>query len=419
MDTDIAVIGGGGAGIAAARRLHETGRAYVLIEARDRLGGRAWTVMAEGEPVDLGCGWLHSAEGNPWAKVAEAQGRTLDRSPPPWQRPHAGLALTQEEHRAFQRAAGEYFGRISEAARQPHDVAAADLLERDNRWNGLIRSVLSYISGGDAEQVSVRDLENYEDTEVNWRVVPGLGAAIAQHGAGLNVLLEAAVTRVDHSNKRLTIETTRGAISCDKMIVTLPTNVIAENEKLFSPALPDKSEAAAGLPLGLADKLYLALDNADEFTRDTRLFGRIDRITGSYSLRAYGRPQIECYYGASLAAELERGGDETFFACAREDLTRHLGSDFAKRIRPLAVHRWGADLFARGSYSFALPGKAECRQILADPVDGRIFFAGEACSTHDYSTAHGAYRTGVTAAEQALAAKVEPSLRAKRNNPEF
>jgi monoamine oxidase len=402
MQTDIVVIGGGAAGIAAARRLHDAGRAYALVEARARLGGRAWTVQAEGEPLDLGCGWLHSAELNPWAAIAEAQGRRLDRSPAPWQRPHPGLALSKEEYRAFQRAAGEFFARAAEAARGPRDIAASDLLESGGRWNGLIRSVLSFISGADAEDVSVRDLENYADTEVNWRVEDGLGTAIAAYGEGLNVKFEAPVTRVDHSGKQLRIATAKGEIVCDKVIVTLPTNVIAETGGLFHPALPEKIEAAVVLQLGLADKLYLALDNADEFARDTRLFGRTDAMTGSYTLHAFGRPLIECYYGASLATDLERGGDDAFFACAREDLTRHLGADFAKRIRMLGVHRWSADPFARGSYSSALPGKAECRAALAAPVEGRIFFAGEACSVHDYSTAHGAYRTGVAAAELAL-----------------
>jgi monoamine oxidase len=281
------------------------------------------------------------------------------------------------------------------------DVPASDAFEPASPWNGIIRSVLAYISGADAERLSAQDFERYEDSGVNWRVVEGLGAAIAAHGDGLHAVFGCEVTRIDHSGKRLRIETSKGPIVCDKVILTLPTNVIAETESLFSPALPDKAEAAAGLPLGLADKLYLALDNAEEFARDTRVFGRTDGMTGSYTLHAFGKPQIECYYGASLAAELERGGDEAFLACAREDLVRHLGANFAKRIRLLAVHRWGADPFARGSYSAALPGKAECREILTAPVEDRIFFAGEACSASDFSTAHGAYRTGVSAAELA------------------
>jgi monoamine oxidase len=82
-----------------------------------------------------------------------------------------------------------------------------------------------------------------------------------------------------------------------------------------------------------------------------------------------------------------------------------LGSDFARRVKPLQLYRWGSDPFARGSYSYALPGQAECRGALAAAVDDRLFFAGEACSQHDYSTAHGAYLTGVAAAEQVIAAR--------------
>jgi monoamine oxidase len=66
------------------------------------------------------------------------------------------------------------------------------------------------------------------------------------------------------------------------------------------------------------------------------------------------------------------------------------------------LHRWGADPFARGSYSYALPEEADKRAVLAAPVDDRLFFAGEACSSHDFSTAHGAYRTGIAAADAIL-----------------
>ena len=71
----------------------------------------------------------------------------------------------------------------------------------------------------------------------------------------------------------------------------------------------------------------------------------------------------------------------------------------------IAIHRWGADPFSRGAYSYALPGKAGCRAQLAEAVDDRLFFAGEACSKNDFSTAHGGYLTGVAAAEQAIAAR--------------
>jgi monoamine oxidase len=159
------------------------------------------------------------------------------------------------------------------------------------------------------------------------------------------------------------------------------------------------------LPLGLADKLFLSLSDAGEFAGESRLFGRSDRTgIATYHMRPFGRPLIEAYFGGRLAASLEADGDGAFFDFARTDLVGLLGSDFARRIEPIHVHRWKADPFARGSYSYAVPGRAGCRAALAAPVDDRLFFAGEACSRHDYSTAHGASLTGIAAAEQAIAA---------------
>jgi monoamine oxidase len=188
--------------------------------------------------------------------------------------------------------------------------------------------------------------------------------------------------------------------------VTLPSAVIAANEVLFAPALPEKTRAARGLPLGLADKLFLSLERAEEFERDSRMIGRTDRTaTATYHFRPFGRPMIEVYFGGSNAAGLEAGGERAFFDFAAAELVGLLGSGFAARVRPLAMHRWGQDPFALGSYSYALPGSADCRAELASPVDDRLFFAGEACSLHDFSTAHGGYLTGMAAADAVLATR--------------
>jgi len=214
------------------------------------------------------------------------------------------------------------------------------------------------------------------------------------------------VRQIDHSGRRLRIDTAKGNITADQAIVTLPSALIADKEFLFAPVLPAKVEAARGLPLGLADKAFLAFDGADDFEPDTRLFGRTDRsATATYHLRPFGRPLIEVYFGGDFAWELERKGERAFFDYAQTELKGLLGADVARRIRPAQMHLWGADPFARGSYSYALPGKADCRAVLAAPVDGRLFFAGEACSRNDFSTAHGGCRTGVAAADQVIATR--------------
>ena len=406
-DVEVVVVGGGAAGVAAARRLCDAGVDCLVVEARPRLGGRAWTVInASGFALDLGCGWLHSAESNPWVAVAEKQGASIDKTRPPWARPSLDVAFPRAEQDEFQEAMDAFFARLEQVAASEIDVPAAAALETGCRWNGLINAISTYISGAEWDLVSAKDFDRYADSGVNWRVVEGLGSVVAAAGANLPVMLDCPARGIDHRGKRLRVETARGAIAADQVIVTIPSTLLAKEQLKFTPALPKKTHAAQGLPLGLDDKLFMALDGAEEFERDTRVFAHTDRAaTAAYQFRPLGRPQIEAYFGGNLAAELEASGDGAFFDFAVTELVGVFGSAFAHRLKPIRIHRWGLDPFALGAYSFALPGFADCRATLAEPVDDRLFFAGEACSTHDFSTAHGGFNTGVAAADQVIEAR--------------
>jgi monoamine oxidase len=402
----VLIVGGGAAGISAARRLRAVGVDALLVEARPRLGGRALTLVSDsGFPVDVGCGWLHSADRNPWASIAEAQGRTVDKTLPPWSRASAPIGLPTFEGASFPEALQGFRRRVDLLTEDERDRPAATFLEPGNPWNSLINAVSTYYSGAELDLVSARDLARYDDNGVNWRVVEGYGRAIAAHGADLAVALDCRVERIDRRGKQLRVETTRGVIVATSVIVTLPTNLLAQQQDLFLPALPEKTQAAAALPLGLADKLFLSLAYEEEFEQESRAFGDASRTaTAAYQFRPFGRPLIEAYFGGALAAELETGGEAAFFDFAVAELVGLFGNDFSRRLTPLHLHCWGIDPLSRGSYSYALPGKADCRAALAAPVDDRIFFAGEACSPSDYSTAHGAFLTGAAAADQAIAA---------------
>jgi monoamine oxidase len=185
----------------------------------------------------------------------------------------------------------------------------------------------------------------------------------------------------------------------------VPTPYIAEGRLAFSPGLPEKVQAAAGLPLGLADKAFLTLVEPEALPSDEHLFGRTDRTeTGSYHLRPFGRPYVEVFLGGRNARNLEGEGPGALCAFAIEELTALLGSGARARLAPLGETRWASDPWALGAYSHALPGCGGMRAVLAAPVDGRIFFAGEATSPHAYSTVHGAWESGLRAADEAKAA---------------
>jgi len=188
------------------------------------------------------------------------------------------------------------------------------------------------------------------------------------------------------------------------VIVTVPTNLIADEAIRFHPALPDKVDAAAKLPLGLADKVVLALDDAESLPKEGNLRAATMRTEmGTYHLRPFGQPCVEGFFGGRFAKALEDEGDGAIAACSIDEIASYLGNDFRRKLKPLKESRWAHDPFARGSYSHALPGCAGMRAVLAAPVDGRLFFAGEATSPHFFSTAHGARDSGERAAKEVLA----------------
>ncbi|HTK36117.1 MAG TPA: NAD(P)/FAD-dependent oxidoreductase [Caulobacteraceae bacterium] len=403
-EVDICVVGGGAAGIAAVRRLKGAPVSTLLVEARPRLGGRAHTVEAGGFPVDLGCGWLHSADENAWTGVAEALGLTLDKTPPPWRRQAFNLQYPPEEQQAYRQAFDALEQRIEAAVAGP-DRPVSELLEPGSRWNARLNAFSGAYNGAPFSDISVHDYHAYEDTGTNWRIREGYGTTVATFGRDLPMALGAPVTRIEHDGPRLRLVTADGILEARAVIVAVPAAVIASGRLSFDPPLADKVAAAEALPLGHVNKAFLTLSEPELLPAETTLVARFDTArTGAYHLRPFGRPLIEGFFGGDLAAELEGEGEAAFGAFAIEELVSLLGSDFRRKARFLTASTWAREPWTGGAYSHARPGHAGARAVLAAPVEERLFFAGEACSPHHFSTAHGAYETGVAAAEAALKA---------------
>ncbi|MGR6328209.1 flavin monoamine oxidase family protein [Sphingomonas sp. XXL09] len=406
------VIGGGAAGIAAARRLHDAGAEVLLVEASGQLGGRArtwslrlpdWSRGGEGRngadttiPVDAGCGWLHSAGRNPWTRIAERDGFTVDRSSPNWGRQWRDLGFPADEQRAF-RTAWDRWDEAAHDALDGPDRPLSAFIADDDPWRPMLDAISGYANGAPLDAVSLHDWAAYEDaaTDDNWALPAGYGTLVVHHAGPVPVRLNTPVTRINHRNRIIRLDTPAGPIEADRVILALPTTAYADI--VFDPPLPDKQQAAADLPLGLADKVFIAVDGP-EWPAHGHLTGNPHRAcTASHRLSPFGRPIVESFFGGSCAGAMRTPQDATAFAL--DELVTLLGSDWRHRLRPLAATHWRTEPFIRGSYSHAKVGRADARARLAAPVDDRLFFAGEACSPHDFSTAHGAYATGIAAAD--------------------
>ena len=414
------VIGGGAAGIAAARVLHDAGEDVLLIEAAHRLGGRARSVtlgplcssgsgspdwvsaLALTQSVDFGCGWLHSATRNPWTRIAQDGGFTVDRSSPHWREQWCGLGFPASEQRAFSDSYDAWDAAAHAALDGPDRSLAS--IPAEPRWRQMREAISGYANGAPMDRVSLHDWAAYDDAagEENWALPAGYGTLIVGRARDVPTRLGTPVRRIDHRGRTLRIETDAGTIEADRAIICVPTATLTAI--VFDPPLPAKDDAAAALPLGLADKVFVAVDRP-KWPAHAHLIGDPYRAcTASHRLSPFGWPIVESFFGGDCAEALEN--ERAACAFAVDELVALLGSDWRARLHPLAATRWRHEPFIHGSYSHALVGHANQREVLAAPVDDRLFFAGEACSATDFSTAHGAYQTGVTAARAVLAASV-------------
>jgi monoamine oxidase len=404
-EPDIAIIGAGAAGIGAARRLEGSGFTTLVLEALPRTGGRAWTREAAGGPVDMGCEWLHSADRNPWTRIAEETGFTVERRASAWDRQDRDFGLSAEDWAAARQAFTDWGERI--IAAPPASDIAADALEPGGRWNAYVQALSGFISGDELERISVQDYAAYDQasTYLNWRLPAGYGTLItASLPPAANLRLNVPVEELDLDGSRVALRTPAGTVRARAVIFTVSTNVLAGDAIVWPSTLDPWRDAARRLPLGNDEKLFFEIVGDNQFKPESHVLGDpFDPATGSYYIRPFGRPVIQCFLGGAGARAMAAEGADAAFARATEQLVNLYGAGVRRCLRPLLASDWAGSATIGGAYSHALPGQAGARAVLARPFDNRLFFAGEATHGTDFSTAHGAYLSGVRAADEARA----------------
>ncbi|MGI9416161.1 MAG: flavin monoamine oxidase family protein, partial [Hyphomicrobiales bacterium] len=403
-EVDVVIIGAGAAGLGAARTLQRLGKSFVLLEASHRIGGRAYTEeVRPGVPFDLGCHWLHSASLNPFVKIADELGVTYTKDGFPRNCFENGRWVSAEEieeWEAFFDAQFTVTARFTETGR---DASVFDVTERESRWTPAFDYILSLYASMDVDQISAADLISYRDTEENWPLKDGYGTLISRFGADVPVTLNAAVSEIDWTGPRIRATSSKGTVSADAVLITVSTGILGAGDIRFTPALPDwKLEAVANLPLGNHNRICLVFDR-DVFGPDVPAgFMAItgDEVPMSFHVRPYGFDYVVGVTGGRFADWLERAGQQASVGYATEKLVSVFGSDVAKHITGHNVTAWRGDPWVKGAYANALPGQFHQRAKLAEPINGRLYFAGEATHPEFFTTAHGAYLSGIAAAER-------------------
>ncbi len=434
MDAEVVVIGAGAAGLAAARTLARQSLRVILLEARDRVGGRVWSRHAHRTttPAELGAEFIHGRAEQTMALLREIGGTTVGTGGEAWVCTRDGVL--QRDDNDFAAVARVLEKAHSLAADESADQFLRHLESKDSmrRAAEVARAFVEGFDAADPAKASVMAIAGELRSGVDSRTARPIGGyrPIMQHlagacaDAGVQMCVSTTVQRISWGHGVVTIEAMEESgrlqtVRARAVVVTLPIGVLRhqgdEAEVVFEPDLPQvKSDALQRIEMGQAVRVVLWFRTAfwEEIRsgslRDGAFFRCIGRPFASYWNQLPIRSNLIVAWAGGPKAVALRGSSETeLIELAVNGFGRLFGEPelAAREFENGAMHDWGRDCFARGAYSYVAVGGGNARELLAAPVDDTLFFAGEATSSDGQGgTVNGALATGERAAEEVVTA---------------
>lgn len=417
-EAEVIVIGAGMSGLSAARRLVELDYSVIVLEARDRIGGRVWTDRSLGLPLDLGASWIHGVKGNPLTKLADQLG--AERVPTDYENTRvydtSGAELSEADEAEAVRVFDNLMAQIEEWQDEfDNDTslqAAIDQYLGNRNFSPQVLQRLWFSVNTEIEHeyaADVRDLSMYWFDDAgefgggDVIFAQGYDQLIYSLADGLDIRLGQVVTQVEWSGEQVHVRTAGQEFVSSRVIVSLPVGVLQRGDVQFLPDLPArKRKAISRFGSGVLNKVYLKFPQVF-WDEKSHLLNYISAEKGHWcewlNLAALvGEPVLLAFNAGRYGLEIEALSDEEIVAAAMSTLQTIYGNGIPAPESWL-VTRWGSDPFAGGSYSSLRPGAdPEMYGDLAAPLDGRLFFAGEATHREHPATVHGAYLSGQRAA---------------------
>lgn len=418
----IIVVGAGASGIAAARQLHDAGHTVIILEARDRIGGRVWTdTRLDNIPLDLGASWIHGIDDNPVWELAQADNITTHPTDYDQTITYTadGAVVSADDFAQWEALLDDLLTRTEairdEAAtdlslREAFDMALAQMdVDDDVRpmIEALLMSGIENEYANQLERLSAYYWDEADEFDGDDVVFPRGYIEVFQFLAqGLDIRLNQVVTDIEYSPKGATITTTTEQFAADIVVVTVPLGVLKAQTITFSPTLPQRKwDAINRLDMGALNKVYLHF--REVFWSDAQFFtiaddrARFVEWVNFYPIT--GKPVLMGFYSGRNQAMLEALSEAEIIAQALAALSELFDDVHSLFIDGIAT-RWGIDPFAYGSYSsYGVGSSPDDRQALSEPIGGVLYFAGEATRTDHPATVHGAVMSGYAVADMILA----------------